>query len=482
MKLLKHLTGYMPVSLANGLVGFGGVYVFTRLLGGEDYGRFALLFSSMALLHTLTLTWAEAASFRFAGKAVEEGDLPGHYRTGLSLIAGSLLPMALGIGGLALIFRNDPAYLAVLPWLFGVAMINTFGQLALEAHRAHQRVRRYALAETSRVVLGFLFGVIVAYLGGMGAAAPFVGMAVGGLIMLMREGPWLAGQARGGTLNAERTQAWLRFGVPVAMAMGLDILLSVSDRFLIKFYIDEYAVGAYAAGYGVADKPVLMICAWAALGASPLMMAAYEREGKAAASRAAGDLFRMIIFLGLPAAVGLALVADPLAQATIDEELSAQAAQIIPFIAFSGLLNGVLIHYVSESFQLVRKTQQRALLMIVPVLVNIVLNVILLPELGVMGAVYATVISYALAVALLGVYGRKLLALPVPLGDVARVLVAALCMWPVIAHLPDLGGWSELFLKVFAGGAIYSLVALLLNAGDARTLLKTALNRKGHSA
>ena len=147
----------------------------------------------------------------------------------------------------------------------------------------------------------------------------------------------------------------------------------MTDRFLIKYFLDELAVGAYAAGYGVADKPVLMICAWAALGASPIMMAAYERKGAGAAHDAARDLFRMIIFLGLPAATGLALVAEPLAQAAIDEALSQQAAEIIPFIAFSGLLNGLLIHYVSESFQLTRRTAQRAFLMVVPVIANICL-------------------------------------------------------------------------------------------------------------
>ena len=478
MKLLKHLRGYMPVSLANGLVGFGSVFVFTRLLGGEDYGRYAILFSCMALLHTFTLTWVEAAGFRFAGRALEEGDLPGHYRTGLSLILRSLILTAIGIGVLAVIFRNDPTYLIVLPWLFIVNAVVTFGQFALEAHRAHQRVGRYTLAQTSRILLGFFAGAAIAYFADFGAAAPFMGLLVGGLVLLGREGPWLLKQAKGGQLRAARSKAWLIFGVPVAAAMVLDILLAVSDRFLIKFYLDEMAVGAYAAGYGVADKPVLMICAWAALGASPLLMAAYEEEGEAAAGKAASDLFRMILFLGLPAAVGLALVAEPLAEAVISEDLRVTAAKIIPFIAFSGLLNGLLIHYVSESFQLVRRTDQRALLMIVPVIVNLVLNVVLIQRIGVMGAVYATVISYGLGVLLLGAFGRRLLRLPVPLGEILKVGIAALAMWPVLSVMPDLGSWAELLLKSLAGGTIYMLVAVLLNAGGSRDLLKAWLNRK----
>ena len=33
MKLFRHLAGYLPANLASALASFGGVYVFTRLLG-----------------------------------------------------------------------------------------------------------------------------------------------------------------------------------------------------------------------------------------------------------------------------------------------------------------------------------------------------------------------------------------------------------------------------------------------------------------
>jgi len=479
MKLLKHLTGYMPVSLAKGLVGFGSVYVFTRLLGGEAFGRYALMYSYFALIHTLTVSWVEAAGFRYAGKAAEDGDLPDHYRTGLVLIARTLVFAALGLGILWVYYRDDPNYTAIIPWLFGIMAVNGFGQIALEAHRAHQRVSRYALTETFHVITGFMVGAGVAYYYDFGAIAPFIGLFVGGSMILLREGVWLLKAAKGGKTSLTRNRAWMMFGIPVAMAMMLDILLSVSDRFLIDHFLGEAAVGAYAAGYGVADKPVLMICAWAGLSASPIMMAAFEEEGKAAASKAARGLFNAILFLGLPAAFGLAFVAEPLAEAVIAPDLSMQAASIIPFIAFSGLLNGLLIHYVSESFQLVRKTEQRALLMIFPVVLNIALNLVFLPKLGLMGAVYATLISYGFAVLLLGYFGRRLLVLPVPLLEIARTGFAALCMWPMIKLMPDLAPWPELLLKVIAGGSVYILVAVLLDAGGTRGQIRTRLKRKG---
>ena len=50
MKLFRHLAGYLPANLASALASFGSVYVFTRLLGADEYGRYALMFAINAKL------------------------------------------------------------------------------------------------------------------------------------------------------------------------------------------------------------------------------------------------------------------------------------------------------------------------------------------------------------------------------------------------------------------------------------------------
>ncbi|MEL6861722.1 MAG: lipopolysaccharide biosynthesis protein, partial [Pseudomonadota bacterium] len=394
MKLLRHLAGYLPVQIASGIAAFGGVYVFTRLLGPEEYGRYALMLSVMALIHTLTLTPAEAAAFRFAGEAEAKDQKPDHFRTTLSLTFRSLILTAGLIGALALALGRLPEYLLILPWIALLAPINTLTQMALESHRASQRVGRYALIETTRLLGGFLIGALIAWQTGFGAASPFVGMVIAGVFWALSETRWLFQQAKGGVTDATRRRAYLKYGVPIAAALVLDIILSAADRFLIAFFLGEAAVGEYAAGYGVADKTVLLLCAWAAMAGAPLVMAAYEEGGPKAASEESGGLIRALLVLGIPAATGLALVATPLSEAMIGESLRDGARQIIPWIAFAGLLNGLIIHYYSEAFQLAHRTGEQALLMLVPAGANIALNLVLIPQFELMGAVMATLISY----------------------------------------------------------------------------------------
>ena len=110
--------------------------------------------------------------------------------------------------------------------------------------------------------------------------------------------------------------------------------------------------------------------------------------------------------------------------------------------------------------------------MLVPAALNIALNFILLPRMGLMGAVVATVAAYAAAVLLLSIAGRRHVALPVPWADLAKICAAAFAMWPVIALLPSPGGWTEVFLKAACGAATYAIILFLLNAGGIRSFVR----------
>ncbi len=468
MSLVRHLTGYAPARLAHAVAAFGGVYVFTRLLDADEYGRYALLISILALVHTLSVTWAEAAAYRFAGSAREAGKLPSHYALALRLMSLSSIAGLTLLAILYLILRDLPDYGAAMPLIGALLVTGTLIQLAQETHRAEMRVARYSLNETAHILGGFMLGALIAWQMDLGAVSPLLGLLVARGVIALREGAWLTSAARGGDGNLRPARAWLAYGIPIAGALVLDIVLSASDRFLIAAFLGEASVGAYAAGYGVADKTVLMLCAWPAIAASPLIMARYEAEGAGAAGQGARDMIATVFFIAMPAAAGLALVAQPLGEAMIGEAVRDQAIEVIPWIAFAGLFNGLLVYIASEPYQLSRRTGLRAGLMLVPAILNIVLNLILLPQLGLMGAVYATVVSYGIGVLLLATVGQRLVPLAWPWGAAVKIALACAAMAPVIWLVPDFGGWTQLFLEAAAGGATYAAAAFLLDAAGVR--------------
>ena len=121
----RYLLGYLPVQAAQGLVGFGSVAVFTRLMAPEDYGSYALALAAMSLTHILIFTWLEAAVARFHARAERRGRMREHLMTAYAVYALIALVAGTALIGLVQMLGNldDPG--AIGPSM-AVALLTTF--------------------------------------------------------------------------------------------------------------------------------------------------------------------------------------------------------------------------------------------------------------------------------------------------------------------------------------------------------------------
>ena len=87
-----------------------------------------------------------------------------------------------------------------------------------------------------------------------------------------------------------------------------------------------------------------------------------------------------------------------------------------PWIAASALFAGLTTYYTHQAFTLGRRTGLLLLAMSIPVAANVGLNLVLIPRLGLEGAMIATTASYGLGLAASIGLGRFAQPLPLPLG------------------------------------------------------------------
>jgi len=175
-----------------------------------------------------------------------------------------------------------------------------------------------------------------------------------------------------------------------------------------------------------------------------------------------------MLVLTVPAAVGLALVAHPLADLMIGEGLRAGAARVTPWIAASGFFSGVTTYYLHTAFTLSRRTSLLFVVMAIPAGANLALTLVLIPRYGLDGAMWSTTASFALGAVASFSLGRRALPLPVPWDTLGRSLLAAAGMALAVRTVPVYGGAAELILKAGLGAAVYGALALALDAGGAR--------------
>jgi O-antigen/teichoic acid export membrane protein len=151
------------------------------------------------------------------------------------------------------------------------------------------------------------------------------------------------------------------------------------------------------------------------------------------------------------------------------------AAMVTPWIAASALCSGLTTYYTHQAFTLGRRTGLLLFAMSIPAAANVALNLVLIPRLGLTGAMIATTASYGLGLAASVALGRLARSLPIPLGDGLKAGAATLVMAAVVMRLPALGGAAELLAKTMAGALIYALAAYVFDVGGLRGRSRQAI-------
>jgi O-antigen/teichoic acid export membrane protein len=469
--------GYLPANVVQGVVGFLAIVLFTRLLSPEEFGRYALAFAILTLVHVAVFTWLEAAMARFWAASKPGADMEAHF-AGLYRTALILTAVFVPIAALVLwLWPADPLFrIAVAAGVMGCP-IRCFVKLAQERRRAEGHVASSAGIDMITTIGGLVIGVGFA-LAGAGGAAPLLGIGLAPLLVLpfVFPGEWSRG--RGAALEAPRMRNYAAYGYPIAASLALTVVLSSTDRFLLAAFLDEAAVGAYHAGYSIANRTLDVLFLWLGTAGQPALVMALERGGRERLAGAAREQLSTFFLIGLPAAAGVALVAHPLADILIGERLRDAAVTVTPWIALSALLYGLTAYYFAQAFTLGRKTTALLTAMAIPAALNVVLNLILVPRFGLIGAAWATAASFSVGLLATLILGRRVLPLPIAWAALARCGVATGGMALVVAALPTPGGIVELILKAGVGGLVYSALALTLNAAGVRDVALSFLSRR----
>lgn len=459
--------GYLPLNVLQAVVAFGTIFAFTRLLSPEQFGAFAVAFGIANLAQTAGMTWIEAAMARFWAAADERGETARHMATTYVMFA--VVSAVFVLAAAVLMFAP---FEQEMRWALAAGVAaggpRSLVILARERRRAAGEVMGASGLDAAYTAGGFAVGLALAAVG-VGAASPLLGAGLAALMCAVFVTPGELRIAKGGRFEADRAKAYARYGVPVAVSLMLSIALSTTDRVILAWLDGPASAGVYQAGYSLANRTLDLMFVWLGMAGWPALVSALERGGHDALREAAREQARLMALIALPAAAGLALVAQPLAEVLVGEEFRAGAARVTPWIALSGLLAGATVHYLHHAFTLGKRTVLFAVAMSVPVVANALLCLALVPRFGLNGAVWASAASFVVGAIASRVMGRNIVPLPIPWIDIAKAVLACAVMAVAVRATPAWGGLPELILKAGVGALTYGAAAWLLDASGVRS-------------
>lgn len=367
--------------------------VLARWMGAAGYGVYAFVISWATVLATAAALGFPLASLRFISQHIAAhrwADLRG-------VLIGA--PSVVTLGGLA-VFASGTAWAAwwasdPVPWVLGFACVPLMAQLALGGEVARAMGSIASSLTPGRILRPLLTLLIIGFLWGRSAnPALALGAAVAAHVgAVVVQGLWLyrlVPQAARSVRPRYQPRLWLTTALPMMVATGIVLLLTQLDLLMVGLLLNEESVGLYSAAAKTAAVIPLVLYALN-VAAAPTFAALHERGDTLQLQALASRVARWAFWPSLALAIVLSLASGWILGWFGVSFVAARGVVIMLAMAY---LFSAGVGCVGYLLNLSGNEHHNARTLIWAAGIDIVLNIMLIPILGILGAALATTLTW----------------------------------------------------------------------------------------
>lgn len=459
---------HVPAKLGDLTLSFVSMALFSRLYAPEDYALFTLIWAALTTVHALGVSWAHLTALRYwrdpstaLGTSSEDADA---FLSSLNVafLATLALSLVLWCVGHELLLPNvgDSSVLVGAVLLFTYSL----NQHTVTRARAMRELNLFVVLSLLPRPVMITFGLAAAWCGFVQPNTLLLALAASFAFAVAVEA-WLNGARywpKHFTFRAKDLGPLLSYGAPVALVAASNLVLTVSDRFLIANFYGMHAAGEYTIANSLISKAD-SITMFVGAAAFPLLVDRFTAHGSEQTARDLSRLISTFCAAFLPLTLGLALVAKPACDLLIGPEYSSAPSTMValaPAVFALGMLR-----YLMRPFQITGNTKPQLVVTALSGLLTVVLNLSLIAHFGPLGAAWGT--TFGTTVCCIGHYlwAQRVLPYSLEWRELGKIAAASLGMTActLAALAIPLPSWASLALASTAGGLTYCLLALWWN-------------------
>jgi O-antigen/teichoic acid export membrane protein len=463
LTLIKHTIIYSISKGISGLLSFVAIILYTRWLNPEDYGKYALVMSAVGFINILFFQWFRQGITRFYAEYNAKGKLPIlHQLMKANIYIYVAITMLMAIVGFML-YRYDAVFwIRMMPIIalvcLGMALFELFSQYFI----ARLTPIHYSISLLIRSVVAFLVSISLILLG-FDYKSLFAGLLAGYTfaVIYSRSKIQMPDPAR---FYKDDLKHIAIYSLPLTLTAGLNFVLGYINRFMIDYYGDKAETGLFTFGYDFSEQTLGVLMAIAATSALPIAMKYFSENGLSEAlSQHMKKSLWLLLTITLPVAALLIGLQYDYSVILFGEKFRSINYWLIPLASISIVVLGIKSYYLDQIFYFYKKTKTQTGIVGIAAMLNITLNIIMIPSYGYMGAVYATVISYTSATVLTYFFVKKLMNVPVPVKEVITTIFAASVCAILLLTMPIANSVFQLILKAAAIMLVYAVLIFLFN-------------------
>jgi len=426
--------GYVIIAnVAVLLLGFIQVPILTKGLGTSLYGTWSLINATVSLIAPFAMLGFGASIVRFLAAEKDTGRVREDFYSAFTtvFISGAVFSILLFFSSdyLATSIFGDVNQSSYIKLGSVLILLNSIHALPLAFFRMRRRIGLYTTLNLGRNCLQI--GLIVAaVLLGYQLSGVITAVIISGTLFTVIALITIFRQTGFQLPRFSNMKSYLKWGIPLTPNAAILWIINASDRYMVSYFLGVAAAGVYSAAYAIghyasfAMMPVGIVL-------YPIISKTYDEGNLDETRNYLKYSLKYLMMIAIPAASGLSILAKPLLQLLTTPEF-AEGSTVVPFVAFGAVLHCFfqicvyIIHLVGKTHITVRLLGTSAAL-------NVIINLVIIPRMGIIGAAIATFVAYGvLGMLTLAVTRRYLkfnLSLPFIAKSVFASAVMTLCIW-----------------------------------------------------
>jgi len=466
-RLKKDSIVYAIAIIIPALLGIVSLPLYTRIFSTQQFGQYNLVLTTTLLITTLFSQWIQQSIQRYRPTYKKNDNLP-MFNANLTVL---LISMLFFITILGIVLEHFKSLLGIYSTYYNASIlliITQFLFLTLSAQlQSDFKVKQYKNFNLWNAILKISLAISLIYFFKNHPISILYGLVISQLLLLtpmLKETKILRGDFK--SLNFSVFFSFLKqfffYGFPMIGWFLGNTVLNLSDRYMLAFLGSSRDVGIYSANYSIVSAGLGLLTTPLLSAAHPIIMNMpyTEKSEKREIENTISFFSNLYMMLSVPLVFFVTAFHREIAIFLLGEEFRS-GSTIIP-ILFIGTLFWNLAMFGHKGYEITEKTRTMLLFVFIAAVVNIILNLLLIPSSGYRGASLATMVSMMLYPLLIFIFSKKGIKWKINYSSACKIIGCSIASILFITLLKSYLVINIIFLRIAINGIVYVALYLYL--------------------
>ncbi|ULO08642.1 polysaccharide biosynthesis C-terminal domain-containing protein [Paenibacillus sp. 19GGS1-52] len=395
MNLIRSAIKYIPGTLIPALLTLISTAIFTNLLDTSEYGYFMLAMSVINILTAVSAEWLKQSIARYLPGVMENEKIL-KIKSSIFLSVIYILILFIFVSIIAAPLFMDKIHLYV--FIVILTILNIIYFILLVILQSELKSGLYSIFNLILSIFKLAFPIILIYKFNESVNQILLGYILALIFIII---PMFINvkiriritiKSYKDPVITQYIKSFVKYGLPMIMFFLSAQLLNSGDRFIIQIFYGADQVGIYSANYSLIYGGIGLISTPIMLAVSPMIMRLKISNRNSEVQGLISKMTTYYLAGAIPFIVLIFLLGNDAVSILLDHKF-ATSNYLIGIISI-GFVLWQLSMYGHKVYEVSDKTLNMMIYSIITAVANIVINFLLVPSFGLIGAAWATSLSY----------------------------------------------------------------------------------------